>query len=238
MVRDPRTTFLKFRERYWDMYSMREKMHRMFLEAGVSQRGHGFFDHDHPVMQICLLIHESESEVRKAWLAAMLHSLDRLVDEEEEKRLIELLLAQAPENDLSPDDMEDIREAVRGHAGPNKEDDSLTKMILQDADRIANSMAIILPRSGQFLPTIPTIELGYLDFSMHPESTFRSPRSVHDNLVGILEWDPEGPEADPKFALRLPLAVEFGRPHFAYLRDWIKRNKAELAMLGLDPWPI
>lgn len=216
----------------------RERIHRELTDHGVNMRGHGFFDHDHPVAQTCVLIHEDERSVRKAWVSSLLHSLDRLMTKEEENRTLDGLLALIPENEISRFEIEEIRVALQNHDGPNRETDSITQKILQDADRLANAQSIIILRSGQFMPNIPAIELGYLGMKNHPESTYKKPRTVHDNLMHILEWDPEGPEAHPQFCLRLPMAIEFGRPHFAYIREWILRVKSDFAQLGLDPWPI
>lgn len=234
----PRELFRKYRRRFIEVYNLREKLHHELLEEKVNQRGHGFFDHDLPVMQTCLLVHTDEHEMLKAWFAAMLHSLDRFLTKEKEDEMIEHFICQVPAGEFSANDFDDIRMAIKYHDGPNHEDDCLTKKILQDSDRAANAMSILIPRAGQFLPTIPVIEFGYLGLLTHPESTYRNPRSVHDNLMGVLAWDPEGPEADPNFVLRLPQSIHLARPHFTYLRGWIEKNRADMGALGLDPWPI
>jgi hypothetical protein len=237
-LRNPREAFIEYRTRFALVYEAREKIHDELVRKGANQNGHGFFDHDHPVAQTCVLIHEHEPSVRKAWLASLLHSLDRLMSEEEERETVERLLSLIPENELSSSDKDEIRVALQNHDGPNREEDSETQMILQDADRLANVNAIVIMRSGQFRSTIPTLELGHLGIGKNPESTFKNPRTAHDDLFNVLEWDPEGPEAIAKFCLRLPRAIEIGRPHFEYIRNWFRKLQSDFRALGLDPWPI
>ncbi len=201
-------------------------------------KGHGFYDHDLAVAQVCTRIHEDESAVKKAWVAALLHSLDRFMEKEEEKETIEKLLSLVPFDLLSEEDRKEIRVALENHDKFNGQEDSLVQIILQDADRVANAMAIVIPRSGQLCPAIPAIELEYLETRMNPGSTYRKPLSVHDDLFGVLEWDKEGPQAFEKVTLRLPLSVELGRIHFQYIRGWMDRVREDFTSLGLHPWPI
>ncbi|KND46796.1 MAG: hypothetical protein AB201_03355 [Parcubacteria bacterium C7867-006] len=237
-LNNPRKAFVELRDRYRPLYDARVALHERLLEAKVPMIGHDFFGHDLPVAQTCLLIHEDKSACERAWVAALLHSLDRLMSPQEEEDTLTELLSLVSEKVMGTEVKKEIRLALRNHDKANGENDSLTQQILQDADRLANAQSIILIRAGQFTSTVPAVELGHLGFARHPESSYRNTRSTHDDLIGVLEWDPEGPEACAPFCLRLPKAIEFGRPHFAYIRDWIRRVQSDFAVLGLDPWPI
>jgi hypothetical protein len=234
-----RRKFVELRGKHEIFYMARVALHEKHLEAKVPMIGHDLFGHDHAVAQTCLLIHDDQRAMELAWLAAMVHSLDRLIKNPDSeviktRGLLELL----KHSGITEEEIEEIWIATRRHDKENSEEDSLIQMILQDADRLANAQSIIILRSGQFTSIVPPVELGFLDFKRNPKGNYKSPASGHDDLLSVLEWDPEGPEALPQYCLRLPKAIEFGRPHFAFVREWIMRVKHDFTVLGLDPWPI
>ncbi|MBN2094125.1 MAG: hypothetical protein JW740_02025 [Candidatus Zambryskibacteria bacterium] len=221
-----------------DHYELKEKNIKFIEEINrIHNEGHTKdlgFGHDimHSEMTACyaLVIGESEIDKLKGWYASMLHSLDRVL--EDESKLSEILkeLLSYTEFNLKdkPRENEEICKAVLDHELPNNNKDSVTKIILQDADRLANISPAIIIRAGQFRYNIPTFELDYLDFDKNPESTYHKPKSSLDDLRSLLEW-----EKDPKYCLRLPRAKELGTKYFEYIKEFINRLRTSLEEIGL-----
>jgi len=59
---------------------------------------------------------------------------------------------------------------------------------LKDADRLANIGPNIFIRSGQFYPLLPPFDPRHID-EFDPQSTYRSPRNVLDDIRYCLEWE-------------------------------------------------
>lgn len=204
--------------------------------GGEFHRGHGS-DHDLLVGQFALLIADNEIDGMLAWVAAHLHSLDRILGAEAPVQIRELL-ENYTQACLSAEQIDLIYDAVIRHDTPNNPDDSVVKVLLQDADRLANVGSMVVARSGQFRPDLPVIELGYTGLTRHPDSTYHKPRSIKDDLLGCLEWDAEGEWCDPKFCLRTAKAIELGRPRFQALKMVLASWAEDFEITGLDPWPI
>ncbi len=232
------------REKYTTFYRRFHSLHKGAIEEGSGHRGHGP-DHDMLVAGYCLLIAGDDHRLAEmAWVAAHLHSFDRFAGDGAEELIDELLshttrqLPRDPENEgweelpgrLPHEDILLVKTAVMRHDKPNADDDSMVQIVLQDADRLANLMPYVIARSGQFQPDIPVVEIGHTGFDRHPESTYKSPRSIHDDLLGCLEWHPD---SGTKFAIRTPKAREIGGELFAFLRDWFAISDRHMKMAGL-----
>lgn len=217
-------------------------MHAKLVKDGLGHRGHGP-DHDMLVAGYCLRIAVNDHRLAEmAWVASHLHSIDRACGEGAEA-IIDMMLSSARSyNDdshpMNPvefsglDDVEiaEVKLAVMRHDKPNADDDSQVQIVLQDADRLANVMPYIIARSGQFYADRPVVEIGYTGFDKHPESTYKSPRSVHDDLLGSLEWHPD---SGTKFAIRTQAAREIGEELFLFLRGWFELSHKHMQMAGI-----
>jgi hypothetical protein len=226
---DMRHVFQEKRNRFKELFRGVENVHKELEKFDRGHQGHGFFDHDLMVAQYAIMIAPNERVAEMAWVAALLHSLDRMFGGDAALRRNELV-ALLPYNNFNHTEMVEIIDAVEHHDSLNMKDDSLTKITLQDADRLANSDAIVIARSGQFHPKIPCVIPNHIA-TMTPGSKYNNPSSVIDDLRGCLEW-----EHLDKVKLRLPKAIELGKEKFQYLRDYIARIQRDFANLGLDPF--
>lgn len=221
------------REKYSAFYRQFHVMHAEIIANGSGNHGHGP-DHDMLVAGYCLLISEHHTDVAEmAWVAAHLHSIDRFYGEGYEEVVDRmLLLVSTTDTNLGFDaeEIAEIKRAVIHHDQPNEENDSLTLVFLKDADRLANVMPYVIARSGQFRPNLPIVELGLSGFDMNPNSSHRSPRSIHDDLLICLEWHPD---SGTKYAIRSQVARELGEELFVYLRDWFKLSDKHMKLAGL-----
>lgn len=224
-----RQIFHLYQERFAKLFSGVKDFHLEMERQRKGNQGHGI-DHDVLVAGYVILIQGKKTRVTEmAWVAAMIHSIDRLAGVETES-ILKRLLGLLPVGYFTEIEIGTILQAVREHSGPNREQDSEVKIVLQDADRLANIGACLIIRSGQLYPHIPAVEVQYL--SGNPESTFRQPRSCRDDIAFSLEW-----ESGAKFGLRTHTAKLLGKPYFDFLRLFlatIKRQYEETGLEGLE----
>lgn len=202
-----------------------QEKHAQCILSHQSTGGHDF-SHDLMVAQFAFAISPDENTATLAWLAGICHSFDRITpnfatgDEQVLDQKLELDGVETVHRHI-------ILQAVKEHDGPNTPNDHIVKVALQDADRLANTKAIVVMRTGQYRSHLPAVELGHLDH-INPASTYREPRSVLDNLRFLLEW-----RDHPQFGLRLPLAKEVGRAHFAWIEEHIDTIRRDFRELGI-----
>lgn len=225
-AKERRRTLNHLKKKYPNFYDAFVNTHRYLADNGQGHRGHGP-DHDLMVAGYCLLITDNGRVGEKAWIAALLHSFDRFFGDEVEEKITEMLQF-LPENEFSPEELAEIREAIHRHNQPNATDDGPVQVVLQDADRLANVGPMVIYRSGQFHSVIPAIEIGFTPWKKNPASTLRKPRSGYDNMLNVLEW-----EADPRFGLRLEKSKRIGKKYFDFLRSWFQLVHDQLDETGL-----
>lgn len=182
---------------------------------------------DHALMtaQYALLIAKNPRIGELAWIAGLLHNIDRVSNNPE--GMIESLLRLLPKQKISELDICRIKNAVKRHSELNKTDDDDLLITLKDADRLANIGPLNFIRCGQHHREIPAITLGI--YNLNPRSTYNQPISCLDSIHYNLEWED---------MLRLPKAKSIGKKQFDYYRDFIVRNREQFAEVGLDQWPI
>lgn len=220
--------FQDYRTLFADLY---ESVGRMHVMSPNQHRGHGL-DHDVTVAQTAVLVAPDEKTADKAWVAAMIHSTDRLVEPAQLEPTLQMYAGKLV-HFFGPAEVTEILTAVKRHDKFNERDDSLTQQVLMDADRLVNLQPLLIVRAGQHYAHVPAIEVEHIgkenpNGRSNPASTFREPRNVLDDIRGSLEW-----ESDPKFCLRLPEAKRRGAEYFQYLRDFIEKAETPYRELGL-----
>lgn len=158
--------------------------HKAFSSQGIGNRGHGV-EHDLKVASYASRIAPDDYTKELSWIAALLHSTDRFIPQEEVSNTVETKLVRficLPARDLSL-----IHEAVLEHHKPNDPADNPVTVILKDADRMANLDIDVILRAAQLHSTAP-VYLIHTIGRPHPESTIGKPKSVLDNLYYLLEW--------------------------------------------------
>jgi hypothetical protein len=217
-------SFSQLRETFKDFYESVKHDHQ---SNDQSHRGHGL-DHDVVVAAQVLLIAPDERTSIKAWCAAMLHSTDRMYGDDDAKTRAVMVehSSHLPHNFFTKEEVEEIIEAALRHSELNQPDHSLTQQVLMDADRLANLMLTVTIRGGQFRPNIPAVEFEYLEGSQNPESTYRIPRSVLDNVRASIEaYIPQ---------LRIPRAIELGHEYATTLQNFISTAEKQYRDIGLS----
>jgi len=225
MGMNPATIHQALTQKYGKFLEKLMERHADIEKAGKGNRGHGF-DHDLLVAHYALAIQEQRETAEASWIASLLHSFDHFYGDAAETEIMAML--EIATTDLTEDTLQDIASAVMLHSTKNDENDSMIKITLQDADRLANIGGIVIIRSGQFRPTIPACEIGRIGVK-NPESTYKNPRSILDDLRNCLSW-----ESDPRFLIRLPKAIEIAKPQFAYLRAFLAHVESQFREIGLS----
>lgn len=221
---------LEMKDTYGIFYEAFVQMHKDLVANGGGHAGHGV-DHDLMVASYCLIIAEDEKVSKMAWVAGLLHSIDRFFGVMSEV-MINFML-NIVSNDFDELELAEIKTAILRHDKPNALDDSLTQIILQDADRLANLGPIALIRSGQCHPTLPAIELEATGVGWAKGSTYKIPLSCKDELLGHLEW-----ETGPRFGLRTEKAKKIGKKYFDFLREFFELTNKQFIETGLDKFEI
>ncbi len=181
--------------------------------------GHGL-DHDATVAQFTQII-APQALADQAWVAAMVHSFDRILPPGEVESVTRRVVALAGR--FTKIEQEEIVQAALRHDEMNQDDQSLLQQVLMDADRLANLQALIIVRAAQHHPDVPAIDLRHMG-SRDPDSTHVAPRSVLDNLRDCLEWEDW---------FRIPAAKELAKDPCRYLREYIDRAEKTYRDLGL-----
>ncbi|MDP3996360.1 MAG: HD domain-containing protein [bacterium] len=217
-------SFEVFRQKFARFYEAVKAGHE---NSTRQHQGHGL-DHDITVAQIAVMISPDARTGTKAWVASMLHSTDRIVpkgDKGAEEYHVRKRLAFLPEGYFTPQELEEIVQAVLRHAELNRDDQSLVQQVLMDADRLSNLMPSVIIRAGQFQSDIPAFEFEYLDGKRNPASTYHEPKSVLDDLRNnIIEYPPK---------LRLPKAKKLAIDYVNLLHGFIKAVENTNKNLGL-----
>ena len=207
----------QYQPRFTELYRYVKNLH---AQSVTGERGHGL-DHDVLVAEFARYICPVESLLDKVWVAGMLHSIDRMVDESEvEKTIREALLLVSQFTDT---EREEVFQAVLRHSERNQDDQSPIQIVLMDADRLANLQMVIAIRAAQFRPNIPPLEIEYLD-GQNPASTYRDPRSILDDLRHCIEW---------VGWLRIPKAKEMGGELEKNICSYIEKVAEPYELLGL-----
>jgi len=218
---DNKEIFVNNRAKFAALYKRIEKIHSQTKNT----RGHGF-DHDLLVAQYAAIIAENERVGEMAWVAGLMHSLDRHFLPDEAEMILEECIGLVS-NQFTVCEPGEIRLAVHDHSKKNDPADGPVTVALKDADRLANIGPINLIRGGQHRPDIPACILESLG-SRHPDSTFNNIKCCYDATFYNLEWEP---------MLRLPKAKEIGKKYFDYIREFQIRFAEQFREAGLHPWP-
>lgn len=206
-----------YQPRFSELYAFIKQLH---ATRAKGEQGHGL-DHDVLVAEFARHICPDEALLDKVWVAGMLHSIDRMVDESEVERITrEALLLVGQFTDA---EREEVFQAVLRHSERNQDDQSRTQMVLMDADRLANLQVVIAIRAAQFRPNIPPLEIEYLD-EPNPASTYRDPKSILDDMRHCLEW---------VGWLRTPKAKVLGEGLKKDIQGYIEKIKEPYELLGL-----
>ena len=217
-----RDKFLLMVETYRPLFNETVRFYKKMENEGTSTHGHGL-DHDLMVANYSLIITESGRDGALAWVAAMLHSIDRhcgdRMTEEVNRRF------DPVRHLFDSEEIMAIMEAVENHSKRNDPHDGPVTVIIKDADRLANVGALNLIRGGQHRPNIPACRLETIG-RLHPKSTFKEPMSCYDATFFNTEWWD---------MLRLPKARLIGEPHFEYTRQFRDMVESQFAEVGLDP---
>lgn len=215
-------TFEEYRQSFPKFYEAVKHAH---ANAPLPHRGHGL-DHDVTVATYAARIAPNRRFADLGWIAGMIHSSDRMIGREDRHK-VELfmreLVAFLPEGKFEIREIDDVVEAALRHMEKNQPDQSPVQVILMDADRLANLMAGVIIRSGQFNATIPALELKHLG-SPNPESTYRVPCSVVDDLRGCIEW---------KNWFRTEMGKKLSRPLVRRLELYLRTIEQEYWEIGL-----
>ncbi len=215
-------TFLELRARFDDLFT---KVNHVRIKSRNTHRGHSA-EHDALVAMIATRIAPDPRTAEKAFVAGILHSLDRVAGDEFESILDECLTQLVP-NQFTPSESDEIRDAVVRH-GEHKDAAgvrSLTLITLMDADKLANMQLLAIARAGQFYPDVPVIETEFVSMR-NPNSTYHSPTSIIENLWGFVEWGEPG-------WLQLPEAKRMGVVLAARMREFILLAEAPYKEFGI-----
>lgn len=177
-------SFNSYRKKFSALYGAVKSMHEA---SPYRHRGHGF-DHDVAVAQMAVLIAPTPRLAEMGWVAALIHSTDRLTEVGGCPAQLREYLGLLPMNFFSDEEIEEIYLAVLEHSEKSPLHRSPTQEILQDADKLINLQATVLIRSGQFRSKIPAIEFPYVE-KTNPASTYHAPKSVLDGCrISVYEY--------------------------------------------------
>lgn len=218
--------------KYHTFFEKVREDHRTAEEESSGAGGHDFI-HTVTVARYAVLIAPDERSGELGWIAGMCHNTDRihpyLSSREVENKICEYLVFCG---DLNETERKEIAEAAMNHDKKNDPKGSLIKMILQDADRIANIGLMHVIRCGQHRPTLPAYDPNFI-LKKNPAGSHLKPITAFDDVYSSLEWDPEGPEVNLDFCLRIPKAVEIGRPFFRNIREGCYLLESQARYLNL-----
>ncbi|MSU55025.1 MAG: hypothetical protein EXS46_00620 [Candidatus Taylorbacteria bacterium] len=218
-----REIFVRNRAKFAGLFERIKAIHHEIVVAGRDVNGHGF-DHDVMVAQYAAMISENERVAEMAWVAGLMHSLDRHFPDSFNAKIEECIVLVG--HLFSVAEIEEIRVADRVHSRLNDPLDGPVTIALKDADRLANVGALNIIRGGQHRPNIPACVMESLG-GLNPASTFKRPASCYDATFYNLEWWD---------MLRSEKARDLGRADFEYTRAWQRSVEAKFAQVGLFPW--
>lgn len=218
------TTFDDYREYFSGFYTSVKEGHH---NASLAQHGGHGFDHDVTVATLATRIASSPDIAKKAWCAGMLHSVDRMVEEEKVKSTM-IAFAERLRDIFTHDEIIEIVEAAFRHSERNQNDQSEVQITLMDADRLANMQMSVIMRAGQFRATLPIFDFCYLEGTCDPTSTYENPKSILDNLrIAVDSYIPQ---------LRLEKSKELGALYskriFSYI-DTVEQDYKDLGLINV-----
>ena len=201
-------------------------------QAGTLGSDHNF-DHDLRAAQYALMIAEDEMSGKLGAAAALCHSADRILqvlldldynEEAPEDQVLTLLSNWLNAESFSDKEKEEIIHAVLNHTGPNRPEDSMTLVILKDADRLTCTDAENLMSAVRYFHDLPLLDpVHLLD---DPKATYREPKSVFRSFVDKNDWIGDG-----LFAVRLSKAKGLMADRlkfFTFFLETVIRQRAEL----------
>lgn len=198
---------------------------RLHEESPLKQRGHDPLHDRHVVMYGLLIAEGNEVMQEDLFLAATIHSIDRLFPRGADKTAME---AASKCLDLASDITDErkaaILDAFAEHGKKNDDNDSQLTIMLKDADRCANFCLGVIIRSGQMYHDLPPVEVPYLR-EKNPESTYRNPTSVLEDLRGCFDW---------LDWMRTPMGKTIANNLAHDLRWFVDRLALQYEELGLD----
>jgi hypothetical protein len=216
-------------DHYRDLFAVLYGMVK--TEHTISPRphaGHGL-DHDAAVaMMGILLAGTDETAAEMVFVAALVHSTDRFVEEGHLDATLNLYLSLLPIGHFNDTQVAEIKEAVLRHTefkDRDLETRKPTQCLLMDADKLVNLNLLLVARSGQLQPNIPAIEMQFVG-GRNPLSTYRKPTSIIEDLHGSLEWLEPGWLHSPTARVRADVLG-------AKLRQYIEDAEAMFVELGL-----
>jgi HD superfamily phosphodiesterase len=221
-------SFRELRERFRPLYDAVKDLHQ---KSPLAHRGHGF-DHDVTVAALAVRIAPDQRTAEKAFAAALLHSIDRMMAKASKGEIdtcMRVCLARLPDGTFNMDEIDEIVEAALRHGELNQDDQSLTQQVLMDADRLANMMPSVIIRSGQFRPDIPPFEFKYLNNKANPASTYHDPISVLDDLrITLRDYMPQ---------FRIDKAKKLAKTYAFRLRTFVRAvelTNLEIGLVGIE----
>ncbi|MCF7843469.1 HD domain-containing protein [Candidatus Gracilibacteria bacterium] len=214
-------TFDDFRSYFFDFYTSIKKGHEKTKMR--DHLGHGL-DHDLTVAMLAVFIAKNRTLAKKAWCAAMLHSVDRTVKENDVLHTMKEH-SKHLSHAFSKEEINEIIEAALRHSERNKDNQSDVQITVMDADRLANLQSAVIIRSGQYRYMSPVFNFSYLSGKANPSSTYENPETVIDGLrIVVRNYIPQ---------LRLPKAKKLGKIYASRLSMYIKSIEEDYELIGL-----
>ncbi|MBP6948856.1 MAG: hypothetical protein KBC41_02055 [Candidatus Pacebacteria bacterium] len=214
-------TFEDFKKLFPEFYNSVKNLHNS--TSHIDYGGHKI-DHDITVSMLAVKIIKDKKVAKKAWCAAMLHSVDRMVPKEKIKATMETI-SKSLNHFFNDVEIKEIIEAAFRHSERNQHNQSETQQVLMDADRLANMQYAVIIRGGQHRPNLPVFEFEYLSGKCNPLSNYESPKSILDNLRIIITSYTE--------QLRIPKAKRLGDVYGKKLQKFITSIEKDYEYLGL-----
>ena len=189
----PEETFVFLKSRLSEFYEDFWSTHLSAVNHKTLTLGHGP-EHDLTVAKFCLMLSDNQDIRELGWAAALMHSMDRMMNPRPTKDVLSMLLGSTVDFKLriftsdyfTSQEKYLIKDAVLHHSERNKSEDSEVLLVLKDADRLANLAPEIIMRAGQFAPAIPSFNP--LNPGLGPSGSFANLEYAMDDLYYVLEW--------------------------------------------------
>lgn len=230
-------------EKLWEIPELKALTERVRKDCGnvgmLVEGAHALDTHTLVVAQYVQMIATDTGlvAVYDAWTAGFLHSTDRYLSVllrrkvSEKEAVVEQYLTNCLQL-VNPGFLnnEDIIYAVINHGriiAPNDPENSPLLVVLQDADRVANLVDVVI-RSGQLFNNLPPYDPRYIA-EPDPRSKYGEPMSVLDDIRYSLEWETW---------IQTPVAKELAKPCFYFLKLLFENIERQLKETGLWPHPF
>jgi hypothetical protein len=209
--------FDDFRTRFQRLYDFVNCLHKASKRP---HRGHGL-DHDVTVGMLAARIAPGPQTAELGFCAGLLHSVDRIVEEDEVERMV-LAGAELVSQFFTEQERGLICAAVMRHEAP-RDDDSLVQQVLMDADRLANVMLSGALRAAQWLQDRPVVEFE-LSGERNPATTWGAPCSALDGVKVVYQM---------LHPMRTPKGKEIAERYVAQLSAFVAGVEEQYRELGL-----